>query len=320
MSGRVCFLVGLLGAIGPITLYGAPFHTDTPDARIINGGIETESSVFVSPLNADVVLVSNNKLAGNPPTSTGVSAWISTDGGVTWIDQSSPLPNSFGDPACVIGRVGGANGRFFGNYIGSGTAPQIASFKDESDPAELWNDRFVFEDIFSSTDKNHLWVDNSLSSSHSGNLYCAWTGNTQFAVAGILITRSLDNGENWEQPPFQIEHAIVDRGYLGVNLQTNSSGTVYAAWAVTRTSSDDTEIDLQFSTSSNGGAFWSPPTVIEDRVSGLGGSSVRAPGITMRGNSFPSMAVDQNTGDIYLSRLGESRRTGECPPNREPRD
>ena len=307
MRNRDYLFFAVLVALVHTSSYGAPSHTDTPDVRITDG-LEVESSVFVSPLNPDVVLVSNNRLTGNPPSSDGVSAWISTDGGMTWVDQGSPLPNSHGDPACVISRAASPYGRFVANYIGAPVREQIASFKDDPGPAMEWSDRDVFVDPFLQTDKNHLWVDNSLASlNHQGNLYCAWTGNQTGplgAEVGILVTYSTDSGESWEGPPFEILHSDDRRANLGVNIQTGKTGTVYAAWSSLRSVTPGSdEIGIGFSLSPDGGVSWSGGAIIKDDVNGLATSPIRPPavsGITMLGNSYPSMTVDQSTGDIYI--------------------
>src|SRR5262249_8240295 len=83
----------------------------------------------------------------------------------------------------------------------------------------------------------------------------------------------------------------------GVNLQTAPNGEVYATWAIYTFGSDEDAIG--FAKSVDGGVSWQPARSIQTgirgiRVTGLGGAK------TMRVNSFPSMTVNQQTGQISI--------------------
>lgn len=99
--------------------------TDSLDVRISNTQ-EWESSVFVSPLNPNIILVANN----------GIEAWISEDGGSTWQNDFPYISGGY-DPSVAICANSslGEDGRFFVKYLTSGTGekPQIVRYKDGPD-------------------------------------------------------------------------------------------------------------------------------------------------------------------------------------------
>jgi hypothetical protein len=177
MSRRVLH-VGLLSFS---LLYAQVSHsrsplTDSLDVRISPNN-ESESSVFVSPLDPNVVLVSNNVLGG---AGMGQSGWISTDGGKTWT-HAAPVGLG-GDPAAAIsGNTSFTpNGRFV--ILGFQGALQGTQFKNT--PEDVWDSSTV--SFVEPTDKGHLWVDNSQFSDldlRRFNLYAAWREGSEIDVA-----------------------------------------------------------------------------------------------------------------------------------------
>ncbi|MBS4060847.1 MAG: hypothetical protein KG029_10645, partial [Bacteroidetes bacterium] len=136
---------------------------DSPDVPVTNqSSTQSENSVFVSPLDNSVVLNSNNSTNATASTLYGANDFYSFDSGETWNGkiQGAAGSNS-GDPATVIGW----NGRWYINYISSPGGQGIA-YSDNN--GINWTARIISPNPGSLADKNHLWIDNSLTSPHEG--------------------------------------------------------------------------------------------------------------------------------------------------------
>ncbi|MBW8050984.1 MAG: T9SS type A sorting domain-containing protein [Cytophagales bacterium] len=268
----------------------------------------SENSVFISPVNPDIILNSNNSRSWPSPNNIGVNGMFSTDGGFSWSGVAANLHNSQADPAVAIGR----NGRFYVNYITAPVCNQGISFSDDNgltwDSVEIATGACL--------DKNHLWVDNSIMSPNEGNLYCAWTHFGGANSGEIELRYSTDDGLTWLVPAsgaFFLSSNFPPPVSLnqGVNIQTGPNGEVYAAWAVYHSVIADTaflEIAIGFTKSVDGGVTWDTAQVIIDSIQGIraqpsdkfGFFSQLGGGKTMRTNSFPVMSVNQQNGEIYL--------------------
>lgn len=87
---------------------------DINDITIVDIGNKTQSenSVFISPLDANIILNANN--AFPVAFGLGVSYFISGNGGQTWTGEIEPVDfTSIADPAAVIGR----SGRFHVGFV-----------------------------------------------------------------------------------------------------------------------------------------------------------------------------------------------------------
>ncbi len=269
---------------------------DSPDVAIINSSTitQSENSVFIDPLNSSNVLNSNNS-SNWPVSQLDVSEFTSTNNGGTW----NGIVHFTGraDPATAIDR----NGRYYVGYVAQNTGQGVSW---SANRGATWNDVQIAagpggNDLL---DKNHLWVDNSATSPHEGNLYSAWT---RFEPGHpndneIEVSRSTDGGLNWSAPINISTGVNADIANQGVNIQTAPNGDVYAVWMVNDRDwlIFEHERALGFSRSTDGGVTWSAARRIIDNIEGiryedLGGNK------TMRHNSFPSMTVDSN-GNIYV--------------------
>jgi len=153
-------------------------------------------------------------------------------------------------------------------------------------------------------DKNHLWIDNSSSSSYDGNLYSGWT---RFELLSsddghVEISRSANNGASWLSP-INVSNSLPAPNDLnqGVNISTGPNGEVYAVWAVYENTSVLDEKAIGFNKSVNGGASFGSASKIITNIKGIRNVGVSK---SMRVNSFPSMSVDisggANNGNIYV--------------------
>ncbi len=284
---------------------------DSPDVPIINtaSSTQSENSVFIDPLDPDIVLNSNNS-SNNPLTSFfGADYFVSTDGGATWQGsvQGAGGPNR-GDPAAAINRD---DERFLVGYIAGGSAPNNGGqgVAYSVDLGSSFTHVQVAPNPGSLADKNHLWVDNSPDtvSLHHGSLYSAWT---DFIAVGhpddgrIAFSRSTNGGLTWSAP-VSISGGVGALGWnQGVNLQTAPNGHIYSVWAIYDTPFPPLtpEAALGFNRSTNGGASWDTARRIIPNIRGIR-SLVAGGGLgggkTMRTASFPSMTVDPS-GNIYV--------------------
>ena len=288
----------------PVVLYssliarkGLP-PTDSPDIQItpLTNTTQSENSVFVSPLNDNIVLNSNN--SSDYPTTQifGASGFVSTDGGLTWNGSVNGTGGTNGgDPAVAIGL----NGRFYNNYIandgGNGTAYSTNS-------GATWTHVQVAPNPGALADKNHLWVDNSPASTYVNNLYAGWTDFGGAFDSEIMISRSTNAGLTWS-PKVAISTAIAAGNHnQGVNVQTGPNGEVYAAWAV-YDAFPALETAIGFARSTNGGATWQPAVRAIANIKGIRSQATDGGllgGKDMRTASFPSMSVNMQNGHIYI--------------------
>lgn len=267
---------------------------DSPDIAITDDPTitQSENSVFIDPNNPMIVLNSNNSSDWPVTSIYGNAAWVSTDGGQTWTgDVEGPVPETRGDPATAIGL----NGRMYVGNITEDPYGQGVAWSDNL--GATWTHTQLILGYL--PDKNHLWVDNSPGSPYEGNLYSAWTNMISGSPSyyEIEICRSTDQDTSWSSP-MVISDEIDDYLQQGVNIQTGPNGEVYAVWAIYPISSLE-EYALGFAKSLDGGQSWLPAFRIITNIRGHRSTALGG-GKTMRHNSFPSMTVDQQTGQIYV--------------------
>lgn len=268
--------------------------TDSPDVPVTNltNVTESENSVFVDPNNNQYLLNSNNSTQNPVGSLYGANYFHSGDAGTTWGGShlGAGGENS-GDPTTAIGL----NGRKYVNFIDNNSGQGIAY----SDDAVTWTTATVGTNNGELLDKNHMWIDNSTTSSYEGNLYTAWT---DFGLTGspIAISRSTDDGVSWSAAQ-SISAAVAAGSHnQGVNVQTGPNGEVYVAWTIYDSWPSD-ETAIGFAKSTDGGVSYTTASRVITNIKGI-----RTTGISknMRVNSFPVMAVDisngPNRGNIYI--------------------
>jgi len=257
---------------------------------------ESENSVFVDPDNANYILNSNNSTSwsGSSVGSVyGANYFQSTNAGIGWSGTTGGAGGSnSGDPTTAIGR----NGREYVNFISSASGQGIAY----SDNGSTWNTATIAPNPGSLADKNHMWIDNKLTSPYEGNLYVAWTDFGGTDDTHIKISRSTDDGVTWSTP-LKLSGAINAGSHnQGVNIQTGPAGQVYVAWAVYDSWPSD-ESAIGFAKSTDGGATFGAASRVISNIRGIRNTAVLK---NHRVNSFPCMAVDISngpySGNIYI--------------------
>ncbi len=273
---------------------------DSPDVPVTEeNSTQSENSIFVNPNDNNNLLNSNNSTPNPVSGIYGANDFYSFDGGETWDGELGGAGgDNSGDPATAISR----DGRWYVGYISSNG--QGVSYSD--DEGVTWT-KVTVATGSGLLDKNHLWIDNSTSSPHEGNLYDAWTPFGGSNVNQIELCYSDSDGESWSSP-VSISNAVNAGSHnQGVNLSTGPNGEVYAVWSIYDSWPSD-ETALGFAKSLDGGETWEPAVRI---ISNLRGIRTSETSKNMRVNSFPSMDVDISNGSrrgtIYVvwANIGE---------------
>jgi hypothetical protein len=279
------------------------FMQDSPDVPTTSDPNTTQSeiSVFVNPMNEDVVLNSNNSTDWTGSTINqlfGADYLYSSDAAATWGGSISGAGQvNAGDPSTAIGR----NGWW---YVGKIAASWGQNVSYSTDQGQTWIDVISgpAPGGYDLLDKNHLWIDNSQSSPYEGNLYNAWTSFINGAPndGQIEVVRSTDHGLTWTSPLVVSSAVNAGSHNQGVNIQTGPDGEVYVFWTIYDSWPSD-ESALGMAKSIDGGSVFTPAVRIIDNIKGI-----RTTGTSknMRVNSFPVSTVDisdgPNRGNIYI--------------------
>lgn len=252
------------------------------------GGTLSENSVAANPADNTKALNANNTIDDNPNGLDGfyIGEFRTASQGSLWTGGTFGPPTTFCDPATAISN----NGRYYIGYIEPNLGQSIAISTDEG---ASWTHHAVASGFTAMRDKNHLWVDKSLTSPYQHNLYAAWTDFGGPNDSRVVFTRSTDGGLTWS-PDVNISAASAG-AFLdqGVNLQSGPNGEVYAIWAIYDNVFAFEESDIGFAISTDGGANFQPSTRIISNIHGIRGGVT---GKNMRTNSFPVMAVDNSFG------------------------
>ena len=271
-------------------------NEDSVDVPVSDTGGDTQSevSIFVNPTDNGKVLNSNNSTTWTGTTFGvlyGANSLQSDDYAATWGGSIEGVGGANrGDPAAVISLTGRQYVGFIHNSGGQGVS--------YSDDGIAWTSVIAGPSTGGTLDKNHLWIDNSPTSAHEGNLYDAWVDFD--SGSEIYLVRSTDDGLTYSSP-MNISAGVNAGNFCqGVNIQTGVNGEVYAVWSIYDSSNLETDA-YGFAKSLDGGATFSTATRIITNTRGIRQGGVLK---NHRVNSFPSMTVDistgPNSGNIYM--------------------
>ncbi|MCE1189283.1 MAG: T9SS type A sorting domain-containing protein [Ignavibacteria bacterium] len=264
---------------------------------------QSEMSIDLHPANNQIIFGSANATNG-PTVSTvyGTGIYFSTNDGTNWTNYDNPpFGTNSGDPAAVVTR----NGNFYIGFIDGGTNSGGQGIAVSTNNGANWTRYIVTNKPTSSSDmldKNHLTGDRKAGSPYEGRIYAAWTDfiSSSSNNQKIGFKYSTNYGQTWSTQK-NISTGLTG-SYLdqGVNLQTGANGEVYAIWAVYKDNSVSTGEDgIGFNMSTDGGETWGTPKYIYNVTNfGIRGNLTNKNSI--RVCSFPSMAVNTNSNEIYV--------------------
>ncbi|MCK5838198.1 MAG: exo-alpha-sialidase, partial [Bacteroidales bacterium] len=270
---------------------------DSPDVPVTEeNSTQSENSIFVNPNDNQNVLNSNNSTQNPVGSLYGANDFYSFDQGETWGGELEGAGGAnSGDPAAVISNTG----TYYVGYIHNNYGQGVSYSNDEG---QTWTPVYVASGGGGILDKNHLWIDNSLSSPYDGYLYDAWSdlGSGSPDYGDIEIARSIDGGLSWLSDMNISQDINAGSHNQGVNIHTGPGGEVYAAWAVYDSWPSD-ETAIGFARSFDGGETFEPSSRVFTNIRGIRTSETSK---NHRVNSFPSMAVDRSggayNGTIYI--------------------
>jgi hypothetical protein len=256
--------------------------------------------------------------------------YTSSDGGASWTNRGL-LPGfsdnggslqSDGDPRIVYGPKPDANGSFAGArtahafvngvraYYGGlaefapgaaqgHQAPELLTVSTSDNNGVSWSDPVVAANGhgFLFNDKPDVWADRNPSSPFFGRLYVSWTQfrGSAFTFFGepVRVVFSDDGGKTWsKERQLSAGQNIGHGGRQGSTVRTGPDGTVYVVW-------EDSDVNGRkqvVAVSHNGGVSFSRPI----DIARLNEIQDPIPGANFRDDSFPSLAVDQGTGAVYV--------------------
>ena len=233
---------------------------------------------------------------------------FSTDGGSTWstgvITPLAGTYNSGFDPSCSFDR----NGNAFYTYIASAGFLGPVYISRTTDNGQIW-DTFQVSSVSNQQDKPYMAIDNT-GGSRDGRIYISWT-NFSSSDNDIIFAFSTNQGSSFSEITIVSKNTDPGSGaYLSPNSSSSSvnagfvqgsvpvvapNGDVFVAWVDSDGGTGSTG-SIRVSKSTNGGTSF--------------GSAIVAASITvawkenvgiLRGSSFPTMAIDSNSGTIYVA-------------------
>jgi len=283
-------------------IYGADnsFRESTDVPTTTANSTQSENSVFVSPLNANIVMNSNNSTPWPVSGIYGANYLYSTNAGLLWggTTQGAGGPNS-GDPTTGIDL----NGRYYIGFIDNAYGQSVSWSTNQG---TTWTAVVAASKGGSQMlDKNHMWVDVSPTSPYKNNIYDAWCplSGSHPNLNNIEFNRSTNGGLSYTSP-INISSAISAGSHnQGVNITTGPNGEVYAFWAV-YDSWPSFEATYGFAKSTNGGATFTSATRFLTGCKGVRDQSSPFLIKNHRTNSFPSATCDISNssyrGTIYM--------------------
>jgi len=303
------YLLGALRAfVDPAVAGPVRVNNDLlPPGNATNPWSQAEPDIDVNPFNDKNLVAVYQESRFRDGGARALNFSTSMDGGITWTEGSLPhLTQELGGPwerASDPWVAFGPDNRVYYvslDFNDTDPANQIG-VSISKDGGLTWGAPVsVFRSELDFNDKEAIEVDTHSSSPHFGNVYVAWDINivqgSGFAAQHLVVARSTDGGASYKAP-------VVLRtagGNIGAIPRVGPDGTVYVMWAGSLGPGAGWGVFL--ATSTNGGVSFSTPRVIQT-LSSLSVPYVRD------GSILPSLAVDRNSGDLYLV-WADARWTG----------
>lgn len=188
-------------------------------------------------------------------------------------------------------------------------APELLTVSTSDNNGVSWSDPVIAANGhgFLFNDKEDVWVDRNPSSPFFGRVYVSWTQfrGSAFTFFGepVRVAFSDDGGKTWsKERQLSAGQNIGLGGRQGSTVRTGPDGTVYVVWE----ESDVNGFKQVVAVSHDGGVTFSRPVGVA-RVHDI---QDPIPGANFRDNSFPSLAVDQGTGAVFVAWADLRNGTG----------
>jgi hypothetical protein len=260
----------------------------------------SESDIRINFADPNRIIAASNNLDNGRQAQ-----FFSTDGGITWSENTLPLlpaDSLHSDPTVDWTSDGTAWATTIG-INASSTVLQMRAYKS-SDSGKTW----VFDGTFSGdqtqADKQMMWVDHNTTSQYQDNIYVVWH-NGRPAFAG----RRTKSG--W-QPPVQLSGAETSGTAIGSDITTNAGGDVFVVWP------DTGSRNIFLVASKDGGATYSAPRRIAQTIAAF---QMTVPAFAERGALVgASIAAfkNQSHNEVYVSWNDLSGEAGCKTANSEP--
>ena len=287
-----------------------PLPCSLPNVQASTGkNIANEDPIAVNPRNPNQLLTGANDYT----CSNFQGFYASSDGGSTWNHTCLTTlagGSGLGDPMVGYDLM---NNTFAGG-IQSGSPGQVIVVAKSTNNGTSWGPVVVAAKptLSGSTDKGWLEIDTNRTSPHAN---CLYLSNTQFDASGfnsqITVSHSCNHGQSWTTvavDPEQIFPALDQFSDLAIG----KDGTVYVSWMHCKTTGSTgdcggTQVNMQISKSTDGGATWSAPVVAV--MANLAPDTCGAfygclPNTFERVSNIPSVAIDNspgvNSGHLYM--------------------
>jgi tetratricopeptide (TPR) repeat protein len=279
----------------------------TEVAVTTNSYDQSETAISVDPLDQDNLMIVWNDFYLFYPSNNWVLPGyaFSSDGGTTW-STSHITPDSsylYGvDPSCAFDQSGYAYFCYFASEIKYDEGPLYVS--RTANAGSTWTH---FQAYDGEADKPYMAVDNT-SGSYDGRIYVSWTDFEDDTLT-IEFTYSANQGSTWSTPctlvtagdtssavklfpkPLETKDEILDPFVQGSVPAVGPNGELYVVWVNSITSS------IEMRKSTDGGATFGNIITVSDSVN----ITFMIPWGLFRISTLPTIAVDQNTGNIYVA-------------------
>ena len=278
----------------------------------VRGSVPAKDCSFFPGVGTNGVYTSSN--GGATWTNRGLLPGFSDNGGSLQSDGDprivyGPRPSASGSLAGVRAAHAFVNGTraYYGGLAefapGSRQgqqAPELLTVSTSDDNGVNWSDPVIAANGhgFLFNDKPDIWADRNPSSPFFGRLYVSWTqfrgSVSTFFGEPVRVVFSDDGGKTWSKER-QLS-AAQNKGHggrQGSTVRTGPDSTLYVVW-------EDSDVNgpkQVVAVSHDGGVSFSRPIDIA-RVHDI---QDPIPGANFRDDSFPSLAVDQSTGAVFVA-------------------
>jgi len=266
------------------------------DTMFGNDTTQSEPSLAVSGNNVVVGFNDSTPVASfsGLANSSNLGQVFTDDGGITPVDES-------GDPVLVADSAG--NFYYSALVANFNTHQSFVGVSKSTDggvtfgaPADASNTSGAGKTAFQ--DKEWLAVDMT-GGPANGNLYVTWTQFSGFdwlfgsaANSQILFARSTDGGTTWSQA-MALSPLAPPLGPQGSMPVVGPNGEVYVAWL----GRNDSTLNIR--RSDDNGLNFINPVPANGTVAAIAQIPDTLNG-SIRADSFISIAVDRNSGDVYI--------------------